>query len=108
LLATGAVLGRSLPANFPVWVAALLLLLVYAAVASPIHAARRWWYWGLCSGQPASPFALAVDWLIWLLVPLTVVALGIHFFPQLRSAVEGLPTIAHQAVSDVRDWWKGN
>jgi phage shock protein PspC (stress-responsive transcriptional regulator) len=41
LTTTGAILGVSLAASTPLWVAALLLCLVYGLIASPLHHARR-------------------------------------------------------------------
>jgi phage shock protein PspC (stress-responsive transcriptional regulator) len=41
LTTTGAIFGVSLAASMPLWVAALLLCLVYGSIASPLHHARR-------------------------------------------------------------------
>jgi phage shock protein PspC (stress-responsive transcriptional regulator) len=41
LTTTGAIFGVSLAASMPLWVAALLLCLVYGFIASPLHHARR-------------------------------------------------------------------
>jgi phage shock protein PspC (stress-responsive transcriptional regulator) len=40
LLATGEILGRSLPLDVPVWVALLVLVAVYALVTAPLRAVR--------------------------------------------------------------------
>jgi phage shock protein PspC (stress-responsive transcriptional regulator) len=47
LLATGAVFGKALPENVPVWVAALLLLIAYGIIAGPLKIARRACYYGM-------------------------------------------------------------
>jgi hypothetical protein len=41
LTTTRAIFGVSLAASMPLWVAALLLCLVYGLIASPLHHARR-------------------------------------------------------------------
>jgi phage shock protein PspC (stress-responsive transcriptional regulator) len=41
LLATATVFGLALPANVPVWAAALLLFIAYGILVSPLKAARR-------------------------------------------------------------------
>jgi phage shock protein PspC (stress-responsive transcriptional regulator) len=41
LTTTGAIFGVSLAASMPLWVAAMLLCLVYGLIASPLHHARR-------------------------------------------------------------------
>ena len=43
LLATGTVFGLALPANVPMWVAALLLFIAYGILVSPLKAAPGLW-----------------------------------------------------------------
>jgi phage shock protein PspC (stress-responsive transcriptional regulator) len=106
LLATGAVFGLALPANVPVWVAALVLFITYGILSGSLKAARRLCYWQ--SGPPGvtSSVVLLLEAMIWLLVVTILLLLAIHFFPELRAAVQGIPTIVHQAADDVRTWWK--
>jgi phage shock protein PspC (stress-responsive transcriptional regulator) len=107
LLATGAVFGLALPANVPVWVAALLLFIAYGILAAPLKAARRACYWGF--GQPkwAGSFMFLLDAVIWLAIVAALLLLAVHYFPELRQAVRSLPSLAHQAADDIRAWWKG-
>jgi len=107
LLATGAVFGLALPANVPAWVAVLLLLIAYGILVGPLKIARRACYWGL--GQPrwTWSFVFLLDAVIWLAVVVALLWLAVHYFPELREAIRGLPSLAHQAADDVRTWWKG-
>jgi len=107
LLATGNVFGLALPANVPVWVAALLLFIAYGIIAGPLKVARRMCYWS--SGRPGWtwPIVFFMDAVVWLAVAATLLWLAFHYFPELRDAIHGIPAIAHQAADDIRTWWKG-
>jgi len=106
LLATGAVFGLALPANVPVWVAALVLCITYGILSGSLKTARRLCYWR--SGPPGvtSSVVLLLEAMIWLLVVTILLLLAIHFFPELRAAVQGIPALVHQAADDIRTWWK--
>jgi phage shock protein PspC (stress-responsive transcriptional regulator) len=108
LLATGMVLGHTLPGNVPTWLATLLLAMAYAIVNSPLKAARR-----SCSAGPANPslawpVMLLLDAVVWLAICVTLIWLAVHYSPQLHAAVENLPTMAQQAAQDIQGWWKAN
>ncbi|MGD0060863.1 MAG: PspC domain-containing protein [Verrucomicrobiia bacterium] len=107
LLATGTVFGLALPANVPVWVAALLLFIAYGILVAPLKAARRACYWGY--GRPgwAWSFVFLLDAVVWLAIVAALLWLAVHYFPQLREAVQGIPALAHQAADDIRAWCKG-
>jgi phage shock protein PspC (stress-responsive transcriptional regulator) len=107
LLATGTVLGLALPANVPVWVAAVLLFIAYGMLVAPLKAARRAYYWG--SGQPrwAWSFVFLLDAVVSLVVVIALLCLAVHYFPELREAVRSIPSLAHQAADDIRSWCKG-
>jgi len=107
LLATGAVFGLALPANVPVWVAALLLFIAYGILAAPLKAARRACYWGFGQPQWAWSFMFLLDAVVWLAIVTALLWLGIHYFPELREAARSLPSLGHQAANDIRAWWKG-
>jgi phage shock protein PspC (stress-responsive transcriptional regulator) len=108
LLATGAVFGVALPANVPVWVAALVLLIVYGIIAGPIKSARSVCYWCLRRPGWTGSAVFLMDAAVWLVVAVTILWLAIHFFPELSQAVHGIPTMVHQAADDIRGWWKKN
>jgi phage shock protein PspC (stress-responsive transcriptional regulator) len=105
LLATGTVFGAALPANVPVWVAALLLLITYGIVACPLKIARRVCYQGLGQANWTWSFVFLLDAVVWLAVVAAFLWLAVHYFPELREAVHGLPSLAHQAADDIRTWW---
>jgi phage shock protein PspC (stress-responsive transcriptional regulator) len=108
LLATGAVFGLALPANVPVWVAALVLLIIYGIIAGPLKAARSVCYWSLRRPGWSWSAVFLLDAMVWLVVVAAILWLGIHYFPELRDAVHTIPTIFHQAADDIRGWWKKN
>lgn len=107
LLATGAVFGLALPANVPVWVAALLLLIAYGILVAPLKFARRACYWNLGRARWAWSFVYLVDAIIWLVMLVTLLWLAFHYLPELRDAVHSFPSLAHQAADDIQTWWHG-
>jgi phage shock protein PspC (stress-responsive transcriptional regulator) len=107
LLATGAVFGLALPANVPVWVAALLLLIAYGILMAPLKFARRAFYWSLGRPRWAWSSMFLLDAIVWLTVVAALLWLAFHYFPELRDAVHTIPSLAHQAADDIRNWWHG-
>ncbi len=107
LLATGAVFGLALPANVPVWVAALLLFIAYGILVGPLKVARRACYRGLGRPRWAWSFVFVLDAVVWLAVVAALLWLAVHYLPELREAVRSIPSLAHQAADDIRAWWKG-
>ena len=107
LLATGTVFGLALPANVPVWVAALLLFIAYGILVGPLKVARRACYRGLGRPRWAWSFVFVLDAVVWLAVVAALLWLAVHYFPELREAVRSFPSLAHQAADDIRAWWKG-
>ncbi len=107
LLATGTVFGLALPASVPVWVAALLLFIAYGILVGPLKAARRSCYWGLGRPRWTWSFVFLLDAVVWLAVVAVLLWLAVHYFPELRDAVHGIPALAHQAADDIRTWWHG-
>ena len=107
LLATGAVFGLALPANVPVWVAALLLLIAYGILVAPLKFARRACYWNLGQARWAWSFVYLMDAIVWLLVVAALLWLAFHYLPDLQNAIHSVPSLAHQAADDIRTWWHG-
>lgn len=106
LLATGTLLGATLPASLPVWAALLLMLFAYGMVAWPLKAARRAFYHGAFSGPPwAWSAAMAVDWVVWLAVVAVLLWLAVKHLPMAQDAVHNLPTVAREAAHSIREWW---
>ena len=106
-LAGATVFGLALPANVPVWVAALLLCILYGIFAGPLKLARHACYRGM--GRPgwAWSFVFLLDAVVWLAVIVALLWLAVHFVPEWREAVHSLPSVAHQAADDIQTWWKG-
>jgi phage shock protein PspC (stress-responsive transcriptional regulator) len=107
VLATGTVLGLALPANVPVWAAAVLLFIAYGILAGSLKTTRRLCHWGAGPPQGAWSLLLLLDAVVWLGVVAVLLLLAVHYFPELREAVHGIPSQAHQAVDDIQTWWKG-
>jgi phage shock protein PspC (stress-responsive transcriptional regulator) len=105
LLATGMIFGLALPASVPVWVAALFLLILYGVIVGPMKAARRAYYWTAGGSRWAFPFIALVDTVVWIVAAIVLLCLAIHFFPELRQAMQSLPTQADEAVTEVKAWW---
>ena len=106
LLATTTVFGVALPANVPVWAAALLLFIAYGILVSPLKVARRACYRGCGRPRWAWSFVFLLDAVVWLAVVAVLLWLAMHYSPELREAVHSLPALAHQAADDVRAWCK--
>lgn len=71
LLSTGALFGMALPANLPVWAAALLLLIAYGIFTGPLKAIRRAYYWNYGPPGPAHALIMLLDeWSGWQFLPL--------------------------------------
>jgi phage shock protein PspC (stress-responsive transcriptional regulator) len=108
LLATGMIFGRALPADVPVWVAALFLFFLYGIIVGPMKAARRAYYWSLGETRWAFPLIAIVDTVVWIAVTAILLTLAIHYFPELHQALESIPTVTHQAIDGVKSWWHGS
>ena len=105
LLATGMIFGLSLPGGLPVWVAAVLMIMLYGIVVGPMKAARRAYYWN--GPRHAWSLLVLIDALVWIVILAVLLCLAIHCYPELRQAVQTIPSLAHQAVSDVKSWCHG-
>jgi phage shock protein PspC (stress-responsive transcriptional regulator) len=108
LLAGGTVFGVALPADMPVWLAAVILFFMFGLVVGPLKAFRHACQWGFGQGRPAwSPGAHFLDAVIWLGVAGVLCWLACFHLSELGTALHALPTVAHQAINDIQTWWKG-
>ena len=108
LLASGTVLGVALPVGMPLWVAALILLIVYGMLAWPLKAARRAFYFrGVGLGSAPWGLFCLMDAFIWIGVVGALLYLAMHYFPEAREAARALPGVFHDAADSIRDWWRG-
>jgi phage shock protein PspC (stress-responsive transcriptional regulator) len=88
LINVGAVLGWAPPADVPIWLAVIIVLIVYGAVSTPLAYLRRAAY------AAASGYRLAgglSDSFITLIVMIGAGALAYQFSPQFREWIELLP-----------------
>jgi phage shock protein PspC (stress-responsive transcriptional regulator) len=100
LVNTGGVLAWRLPEDVPVWAGALILLIGYQIVVSPIRAVQHW-SWNLRGpGQPG----LYAFWnaAIWLTGMAVVVWIASHHIPEIQEFIHRLPAIAQQFVEAIR------
>ncbi len=101
LVNTGGVFNWRLPEDVPVWAGALILLVGYQIVVSPIRAAQHW-SWSLPGpGQPG----LYAFWnaAIWLTGMAIVVWIGSHHIPEIREFIQRLPGLAREFAWAMRD-----
>jgi len=100
LVNTGAILGRPLPPDVPVWAGALILLVGYQIVVSPIRAVQHW-SWQLRSGGQPGPEAF---WnaAIWLTGMAFVVWIGSNHIPEIREFVQRVPPLIQQFAEAMR------
>jgi len=92
LLGTGAIFGRPLPADLPMWAAALILVLLFNMVAWPLQHARnashvalggRHYYGGVAAwdGMMGLGFWLLCGWAAY------------RYFPEVNQFMENLPAV---------------
>jgi phage shock protein PspC (stress-responsive transcriptional regulator) len=106
LLATGTLFGVLLPAGMPAWVAVLVVLFVYGFLVLPLKAMRWAVYRGDFDRSHASwPFVCFLDGLVRLTVAVVLVWLAIRYLPEAREAIQNIPSLFREAVSNIKDWW---
>jgi len=101
LVNTGGVLAWRLPEDVPSWAGALILLVGYQIVVSPIRAVQHW-SWNLRGpGQPGLyPFWSAVIWLIGMAV---IVWIATNHIPEIREFIQRVPPLFREFVEAMRD-----
>lgn len=100
LVNTGGVLDWRLPPDVPVWAAALILLVAYQIVVSPIRAVQHWsWHWRPDGQAAPHAFWSAVVWLIGMAF---VLWLASNHIPEIREFLLRLPALVHQFAEAVR------
>jgi phage shock protein PspC (stress-responsive transcriptional regulator) len=101
LVNDGTVLDWPLPPDVPVWAGALILLVGYQIVVSPIRALQHWSWGPRADGQAGwYPFWNVVIWLIGMAL---VVWLAADHMPEIREFLQRLPPIVRDFAEAVRD-----
>ena len=101
LVNTGAILKWQLPPDVPVWAGALVLIVAYHIVVSPIRSVQHW-TWHPRSGTEPPWFAFwhAVTWLIGLTF---VIWIASNHIPEIREFLQRLPDLIREFAYAVRD-----
>lgn len=100
LLGAGTILGWGPPAGVPIWLAIVVLCIVYAAISSPFAAMRRSSYATL-SGYRASAGSGFADGLITLAIAACAIWFAWMFLPGAREILEG----AYLVLRDFAEHW---
>ena len=101
LVNTGAILRWPLPPDVPLWAGALILLVGYQIVVSPIRAVQHWSWQVRAEGQPGwYAFWNAVIWLIGMAF---VVWVASDHIPEIREFLQRLPPLVREFAWAVRD-----
>jgi len=102
LVNTGAILSWRLPPDVPLWAGALILLVGYQIVVSPIRAAQHWsWHPRAARVQPG----WYVFWnaVIWLIGMAFVIWIGSDHLPEIREFLQRLPALVREFADAIRD-----
>ena len=99
LVNTGSILSWELPSNVPVWAGALILLIGYQIVVSPIRAAHHWPY----------PHGVEPGWytfwngVTWLLGLAFVIWIAANNRPELQEFLQRLPDLFRDFIDAIRN-----
>jgi phage shock protein PspC (stress-responsive transcriptional regulator) len=85
------VLGRPLPEDVPLWVAIVVLILIYQAVAWPLHLIRRSAYYAI--GGPYYGTVAAFDALLSVGFVIFGIWVAFHYLPEVREFLQQLPAV---------------
>jgi hypothetical protein len=86
---TGAIFGWTVVGSVPLWVAILLLIIVYNVIASPIRHARRAAYFA--TGGFNYPWFAAWDGVLWIGFLVLVGWLAYRYVPGVHDFMQHLP-----------------
>lgn len=101
LVNTGAILDWELPPDVPVWAAALILLIGYQIVVSPMRAARHW-SWPPAGAAEVAPLAFwnAIAWLIGVAFSIWLAS---NHIPEIAEFLRRLPDLFRDFAWAMRD-----
>ena len=89
LATNGGVNGWNIPPDMPLWVAIMIVVMLYFFVTSPLSAARHVSY----RAYGHYPAFAVVSGLIWLGVVGSLMWIGSQHVPEIREFVENLPVL---------------
>jgi len=101
LVNTGAILSWRLPADVPLWAGALILLVAYQIVVSPIRAVQQWSWYSRPAAEPGwFAFWNAVTWLLGLAFVLWIAS---HHIPEIKEFLQRAPDLIRDFAFMIRD-----
>ena len=101
LVNTGAILSWHLPPDVPLWAGALILLVAYQIVVSPLRGVQQWSWHLRAGGQPGwYAFWNAVIWLVGMAF---VIWIGSDHLPEIREFLQRLPPLVREFAYTIRD-----
>lgn len=106
LVKTGAVFGVILPAEIPLWVGIVGLIVLWNIVAWPVKI-LQWGAWGGCGGgrsRVSGPFGAFGDFLVGLCFLALIIWLADRYVPGCHEALKQLPALLHRGVDSVQQW----
>jgi phage shock protein PspC (stress-responsive transcriptional regulator) len=106
LLAIGSVHGIVPPVGIPLWAALLILMFVYSFVSWPLKAMRHACYYQMAhASQGVPPFFWFGDSIIKVAFLVLLAWAALHHLPLVQQALHNIPTVAHEAIDAIRQWW---
>ena len=101
LVNTGTILSWRLPQDVPLWAGALILLVAYQIVVSPLRGVQQWSWHLRGGGQPGwYAFWNAVIWLVGMAF---VIWIGSNHLPEIREFLQRLPQLIREFAYAIRD-----
>jgi hypothetical protein len=97
LVTTGEVLGQVLPDDMPLWGGVLILVILYQAIAWPLHSARRSAVYYSTGGYHHGLVA-AWDGIMQLGLGLAIVWLAFRYSPEAREIIRTVPDVWNSLV----------
>jgi len=101
LVNTGRILNWHLPEDVPLWAGALILMVGYQIVVSPIRAAYHWA--ARPQGAPAAQWLAFWNAVVWLLGIAFALWMASSHVPEIREFVQRLPPLAREFGYAMRD-----
>lgn len=102
----GSVFGLLPPAGLPVWIAIIIVIVIYKFLTWPIKAMRyACYYRGMTnSGYPGPWMASPCTGLIWLGVTGALLWLADRYVPGFHEVMKQIPPLLHQAIDSFQHW----